>query len=430
MSKRNNAANGSGEPRHAIVLVCPHLGDGGVQRVVTTLANAWNHSGRKVVVVTVFGAEDSYRLDPGVHRIALHRTSTWLHTIEAITRLLGTASETGWNGRLAALLSGIKRSAGAILKRPAPAWLRQHLWRFYPPLTARAIALRRAVKTTEANSVVSFCGSTNVVTVLGCRGTKRRVIISERNDPSRQVLAFPWNTLREQFYRRADVVTANSRGAICAMKDYVPPTKCVYVPNPVKADVRHTPRARSRARRMLIVARLQPQKGHDVLFRALACLPARLAKWRLDVAGRGPATLRLKALARELHVATRIWWHGYVADPTALYARAAIFVLPSRHEGTPNALLEAMAHGMPVVVRDASPGPLEIVDHGVTGLIVPADDASALADTLIALADDAEWRRRMGDAARERVKEFSVPATLARWERLIDAPICELGGTA
>jgi glycosyltransferase involved in cell wall biosynthesis len=108
-----------------------------------------------------------------------------------------------------------------------------------------------------------------------------------------------------------------------------------------------------------------------------------------------------------------------VTDPHAFYHAANFFVLPSRVEGTPNALLEAMSCGLPVIVSDGAPGPLELVEDGVTGLVVPVNDAAALAAALRRLASDGELRSRLGEAARARVSEYDLPRALAAWESVV-----------
>ena len=96
-----------------------------------------------------------------------------------------------------------------------------------------------------------------------------------------------------------------------------------------------------------------------------------------------------------------------------------MFVLPSRFEGMPNALLEAMAAGLAVIVTDASPGPLEVVEPGVSGLVVPSDDPVALAVAMTSLASDPDRCKRMGDAARARIASLEWPQLEPLWRSLL-----------
>jgi glycosyltransferase involved in cell wall biosynthesis len=135
----------------------------------------------------------------------------------------------------------------------------------------------------------------------------------------------------------------------------------------------------------------------------------------------GPLLLSFSSLKRaeKLKITGRVDWHGVVRDPFIFYRAANIFVLPSRVEGTPNALLEAMSCGLPVIVSDGAPGPLELIEDGVTGLVVPVNDAAALAAALRRLASDEQLRHRLGMAARARISEYHLPQALVAWESVV-----------
>jgi len=272
--------------------------------------------------------------------------------------------------------------------------------------------------------VVAFLPATSVLAILACRGLDRRVVVSERNDPDRQVLQYPWAWLRRHFYNHADVVTANSHGALKTMKSYVNESKLAFVPNPrVRPGAESDSTTQTCLDRpfVLTVGRIHPQKALDVLLDAFALLPPRLAGWHLYIVGRGDAEVeaRLREQSASLGIAHRVHWSGQVADPFPYYRTASIFALPSRHEGMPNALMEAMGLGLPVVVTDGSPGPLELVTYEGSGLVVPVGNAQAVADAIERYADDEALRRRMGEAAAARVSEYDLPSALVTWEKVI-----------
>lgn len=132
---------------------------------------------------------------------------------------------------------------------------------------------------------------------------------------------------------------------------------------------------------ILAAGRLVHAKGFDTLICAFAKLRQQLP-CRLVIVGEGPLRSELEGLARHLAVKAFVDLPGFVPDPWPLMAHADAFVLPSRFEGLPNALIQALALGAPVVATDCRSGPREILDGGRFGRLVPVDDHEALADAI------------------------------------------------
>lgn len=174
---------------------------------------------------------------------------------------------------------------------------------------------------------------------------------------------------------------------------------------------------------MLCVGRLAEQKGLDVMLQALPAVRSALGPTTLRILGEGPERGRLERLAAELGVASDVRFEGLVSDVRPYLSAAEVFVFPSRYEGHPHALLEAMAAGVPVV-GTAVQGTIEVIRDGVEGLLVPPDDAGALARALVAVLQDEPLAARLAAGARARVaSEFSVQKMVDRilrvyWETL------------
>ena len=395
-----------------LILVCNSLAAGGIERVVSTLANEWSRRGRKVSVVTLHDRHRFYRLDPSVHHVVVEKVgNTWL------PRLLRKGrSYLIQLGRLKPALLALLGSW--IYYYLADSAYRIHFWLY---LTFETLSLRSALTRIESPVVVSFGTSVNVITIKACRGMDRRVIISERNDPGRLIAL--WEKLWREYYPHAYRVTANTRTALRDLQQFVRAEQLALVPNPLQFPNGngHSLEAKSKPV-VLTVGRLVDDKAQDVLIDAFAQAGDAIGDWRLAIAGEGRLYSTLTKQAEELGVATRVDWHGLVRDIHSLYRSAMIFALPSRIEGTPNALLEAMSFGLPVVVSDGAPGVLELIEHEVTGLVVPVNNPSELAKALRRLTSDADLRRRLGDAARERVREYDLPRALTTWESIIGLP--------
>jgi len=166
---------------------------------------------------------------------------------------------------------------------------------------------------------------------------------------------------------------------------------------------------------LLSMGRLDAQKGHGVLIDAVAEL-RRARKPRCAIIGDGPMRDHLRAQIARLGLQRTVQLPGERGDVRAWLAACDIFVLPSLWEGLPNAMLEAMALGLPVAATRVDGVP-EAVTDGQDGLLVAPDDPGALAKALASLMDDLELRRRLGQAARTRVAEsFTLPAMLAGYE--------------
>ncbi len=179
---------------------------------------------------------------------------------------------------------------------------------------------------------------------------------------------------------------------------------------------------------VIIVARLaaaERYKGHDALLAAWPTVVARHPDAQLVIVGGGDDEARLRARAQDGGVGTRVVFTGFVDEArlAAIYARAAVFAMPSRGEGFGIAYLEAMAHGLPCIgsVHDAAG---EVIDDGVTGYLVDQGDTQALADRLSRLLGDDACRRAMGEAGRHRLGErFTADRFARRLADLVDAAL-------
>lgn len=165
---------------------------------------------------------------------------------------------------------------------------------------------------------------------------------------------------------------------------------------------------------LLGMGRLHASKAHDVSLRALSLLPE---AW-LWIAGAGPLEAELRALAESLGVAERVRFLGWRTDAAALYRAADVCVFPSRYEPLGNVVIQAWAHGLPVVAA-ASQGPSALIRDGENGRLVPVDDPVALAEAVRELLASPAERVRLATAGRDRVRaDFSKAAVVAQWRAL------------
>lgn len=208
----------------------------------------------------------------------------------------------------------------------------------------------------------------------------------------------------------ADAVIANSQGLREMARRFDPALEIPIIPNGVDAELFSAEGRAWRGAGILSVGRLVHQKGLDVLLMALSDLKDLPWEWR--IVGDGPQLAYLKETLEREDLEQRVGFAGWVGsgDLAAEYRRASIFVFPSRHEGMPNAVLEAMASGLPVIATRIA-GNEELVMSEETGILIPPDDPDALRDALRRLLVDEAAREGMGRAARRRVE------TAFSWEK-------------
>jgi glycosyltransferase involved in cell wall biosynthesis len=388
-----------------LAFVIAHLGPGGAQRVAVNAANALVERGCDVHVITVLSQLDAYQLDARVTR----------HCPITGTGNFAFIQMAAWANRV----SPSKGPVGRVATRVALSISSRIALLPYADFIARIRWLRRSLRSTEADAILSFLTQTNILVILATRGLRKRVVISERNDPLLQRHHPRVELLRRIVYRWADVVTANSKGALTALEPFVPKHKLAFLPNPLMAASTSEAKAFG-APTVITIGRLVEQKGLDILLAAWAKVVEVLPDWRLAIVGGGPLEGELQALAAKLNIENSVDWIGHVSDPFPLLRGAEFFVLTSRFEGTPNAMLEAMVCGLPAIVSDASPGPCELIGPDESaGLIVPVEDVCATAEAIIRLARDEALRLRLGLAARERARAHEADQAIEVWLRLL-----------
>ncbi|HEY1804708.1 MAG TPA: glycosyltransferase [Terracidiphilus sp.] len=200
--------------------------------------------------------------------------------------------------------------------------------------------------------------------------------------------------LYRMLYRNSDRVICQSRDMAkdLAQVAGIGEEQIAVLPNPVdfagiRAALREPAETACSGTRLLAVGRLSPEKGFDLLLRALAVVRERFPDATLILVGAGQEEQALKSLCRDLGLEDAVGFAGHVDPPYVFFPRATLFVLPSRHEGMPNALLEAAAAGLPLVATPASGGVVDLLRGRTGAWVAPVISAEALADTImIALA--------------------------------------------
>jgi GalNAc-alpha-(1->4)-GalNAc-alpha-(1->3)-diNAcBac-PP-undecaprenol alpha-1,4-N-acetyl-D-galactosaminyltransferase len=361
-------------------MVISSLSAGGAERVLVLLCRGLTGLGHHVSVVTVFGTEgDFYSLPDGVDRVALDVGKTTHTTAERLTA----------NAR-------------------------------------RITALRRALRRVQPDVVISFMTETNVLVLLAALGLRVPVIVTEHSDPRKKRMKRIWKGLRRATYRRASRVVSVSPG-VDDFFAWLPESKRAVIGNPIVLSEIHAesgePLSLGWRHSVIAMGRLEPEKGFDVLVAALARLAAEFPDWGLVILGEGGERGKLESLISELGLGQRVQLPGVVENPFPTMRRADLFVLSSRTESFGNALLEAMACGLPVIATQCWSRSPEWVRDGVTGLVVPTEDPASLAAAMARLMADAGLRKRLAAEASKGVERFDLDEISRTWDELLGAVV-------
>jgi glycosyltransferase involved in cell wall biosynthesis len=351
-----------------IAFVIPSLGAGGAERVATLLANEWNANGHAVTLVT-FDTPDTepfFRLDPGVSLRELSASAT-----------RGLAAKLGTN-------------------------------------VARLSRLRSVLRELRPDVVVAFMTEANVIALWASRGLGVPVVVSERNQPDRPGLGRAHRLARRLTYPMADALVVQT-DAIASWGKARFRIPVQVIPNPVHLGAGDAPREDGDVQWLISLGRLAPQKGFDILIESFAAVASKHPKWRLVIYGEGPDRPLLERLRAESGCPDRILLPGLTRDPAGALSKASLFVLPSRFEGYPNALLEALAQGLPVLATSCPGGTVEILANGAHGLLVPPDDVAALTTALDAMLSAPDLRDAYAWKARRAVTGLDVATVGRRW---------------
>ena len=276
--------------------------------------------------------------------------------------------------------------------------------------------LRRNFRQIRPDIVLSYGDFHNALVLTAAKADRLPVVIADRASPGLEFpIAIRW--LRRKMYPGAAGILAQTARAASSQRRIAGASVPVQViPNPIRSFPAIETGHRDRV--VLAAARHYHVKGLDRLVEAFAQVQAE--HWELHVAGsEGPATEDLQQLVQKRGLSKRVRFLGSVRDMERLYAKAGLFVLPSRSEGFPNALIEAMSFGCPSIAFDINAGPADIIDHGVNGLLVADGDVAEFAHSMQWLIDDDALRRSLGSEAKKLKEELSVERIGSRVEEFL-----------
>lgn len=360
-----------------LTIVIHSLSGGGSEHAAAAMASHWAEAGRDVVLLTLDSVEnDQIAVSPKVERVGL-----------------GVMSDS--NGIWAAI--------------------KANRWRVQ--------TLRDALQNSAPDRVISLTDRTNVLTLLAARGTNLSVVVSERTDVRHHRIGRVWEWLRKRTYPTARSIVVQTEAVKSAVLSFAGTTPVHVIPNSVPqtspaaaTDKLHLPPERNW---FVAVGRLSHEKGFDRLVAAFAEVSPACPDWNLVIVGDGPEKSRLNDSVQQHGLEDRILLPGWIESPWPSFPESSIAVLPSRYEGFPNVLLEAMSRGLAPIAFNCESGPSEIIRPNVDGLLVDEGDIAGLATAMQSLANDRDLRTCLATAAQSVNDRFSPERVFAQWETVL-----------
>lgn len=329
-----------------IILIIPTLKQGGAERVMSELANEWAKTGDNDVHLILLTAGDLfYSLND---RVVVHRL--------------------GFENRN--LLDKVKSEFQIFFR------------------------LRKLLKSLNPDFILSFMIKYNIFTLLASTFLNSRVFVSDRSNPQKKV-PFLLSLLQKVTYKYATGIIAQTTLAKNVLEKSTKNKNVRVIPNPLR-NVKLYPHLQRR-KAIINVGRLIDAKGQAYLLQSFSKLSDK--SWELIILGEGPLREELTNMTKELSIEGRVSMPGSKTNVDEWLAISSIFAFPSISEGFPNALVEAMAAGLPCVSFDCDAGPRDIIQNNKNGYLVNLKDTDLFKDKLEMLIKNDELRDGIGKEA-------------------------------
>jgi glycosyltransferase involved in cell wall biosynthesis len=352
-----------------LILMISSLRRGGAEHTLSRIASIYYNRGYKVTVITLEDSGDDpiFLLDHGIEWIVL--------PIERKNYLI------------AKIIQRIKR----------------------------LFKLRNILKVRKPLVLLSFMTPTNILAIAATWRLGVRCIVSERTNPALYDYGWIINIFRNSCYRLADTIVVQTK-QIADWLRLRTKGNMVIIPNFL---LRETPKDEFgfRQHHIIAVGRLAPEKCFDLLITAFARIASDFPYWKIFILGEGPERQTLQTLIEQFSLQQRVMLCGFVEQPAIVLQRASVVVQPSRFEGFPNALLEAMAYGLPAIATHEAGNML--IKEQVNGLLIPVDNIEALVSALQQLIQNPQLREKLGEAAMQVRETYGERQVMKLWDEVL-----------
>lgn len=279
--------------------------------------------------------------------------------------------------------------------------------------------LRKIIKEEKPDIAVAFLPEPTFRLMIAKSFLNIKTIISVRNDPKVLYNTFLKKMIVKIFYSSADGFVFQTEDAKKWFSNRIQ-SKSKIIPNPINENFICKPFMGVRDKSIVCVARLVKQKNHKMLINAFNKVIIKHSEYSLKLYGEGPCKESLINQVKELNLESKVIFMGEVSNIKDEIYRSGIFVLPSDYEGMPNALMEAMALGIPCVATDCPcGGPRFLIENGKNGLLFDIGDENGLIDSLNLLIENEELSKNIGLHANEICYKLAPSKINIEWENYI-----------
>lgn len=351
---------------------------GGAERVMATIANDFVKRGNEVLIVSLKDSNSAYRLDPRVKIVGAKGSIQSKYKLIRILKLI---------------FSGIKGF---------------FYYLYY-------------LKSFKPEVVLSFLTYSNLLAVITHLLFVRNVpvVISERSDPLKRGNII--KKICEFIYPKADCLVCQSKRVGNYFRKLDGKTNIKVIPNPVNLECVAQTVPEKRRKAIIAVGRLSTQKNYDLLIEGFQEIKSDYSDYIVEIYGQGPEYDNLNQKIKGLHLENNIFLMGIKSNVMQSVNDAKLYVMTSDYEGFPNALVEAMASGLPVISTDFPTGiAKELIKDGVNGYVIPRNDKTELAKAMVKILSNSELQESMSRENRKIVKHLDIDKIMDKWSAVLN----------
>lgn len=281
----------------------------------------------------------------------------------------------------------------------------------------RSMNLRKVFFHNKPDVIISFTTQKNVCTIMSTIFTKSNLIISERNDPNQDPKSKLLRFLRKILYRFADGYVFQTEDA----KKYFSKSiqrKSIIIPNPMNMYL-PKPYVGERKKKIVTVARLEPEKNIIMAIKVFQKIKDKYPEYKLYIYGEGSDRPVIEQYIQSNNLANDVYLEGFVSNVSEKIKDAAAFIFPSNYEGISNALMEALAIGIPCVSTDHPIGGAKLlIKDGYNGFLVPVEDINSMVNKLQIILSNNELSNKISNNAVNYINDnFNIDKIVNQWEK-------------